>query len=160
MFDTGTISAALTSAKVILDLTKSANDAQLAMKISVEIANLQGRLIDVQQQTLALQAENQDLRDEVRKFKQALEEEQSFDYRYGMYWKTRSGPPKDDFDEKGNEIVTSEILWEGPFCPICKDVNGKAVRFRDYGGVGGGPEHVWVCPVHSDDRFQGPSLES
>jgi hypothetical protein len=159
MFDTATIGAALTSAKVILELAKNANDAQLAMKISSEIANLQARLIDVQQQALALQAENQDLRDDIRKMKRIIEEEESFEYLHGMYWKTRSGPPKQDFDEHGNEIVVSEILWDGPFCPICKDVNKKSVRFRDFGIVmPGGTEHVWVCPVHPDDRFQGPTM--
>jgi hypothetical protein len=50
MFDPTSITAALGSAKVIIDLLKNANDAQLAMKISSEVANLQGRLIDVQQQ--------------------------------------------------------------------------------------------------------------
>jgi hypothetical protein len=74
MFDLATINAALTSAKVILDLARNANDAQLAMKISTEVANVQGKLIDVQQQALALQDENQSLREEVRKLKAKLEE--------------------------------------------------------------------------------------
>ena len=56
MFDPASIVAALTSARNILDLAKNANDAHLAMKISSEVANVQGRLIDVQQQTLALQS--------------------------------------------------------------------------------------------------------
>ena len=79
MFDPASISAALGSAKVILDLLKNANDAQLAIKISTEVANVQGRLIDVQQQALALQNENQDLRDAIRqlnaKFAETVEAE-------------------------------------------------------------------------------------
>ena len=74
MFDPASISAALGSAKVILDLLKNANDAQLAIKISTEVGNVQGRLIDVQQQALALQNENQDLRDEIRQLKAKLAE--------------------------------------------------------------------------------------
>jgi hypothetical protein len=50
MFDPSTISAALGSANAILDLLKNANDAKLAMAISTEVANVQGKLIDVQQQ--------------------------------------------------------------------------------------------------------------
>jgi hypothetical protein len=69
MFDASSITAALGSAKTILDLLKNANDAQLAMKISSEVANLQGKLIDVQQQALALQQDNQQLRGEIEKFR-------------------------------------------------------------------------------------------
>jgi hypothetical protein len=58
MFDPASINAALSSVKSIFDLLKNANDAQLAMKISSEVANVQGRLIDVQQQALALQNDN------------------------------------------------------------------------------------------------------
>jgi hypothetical protein len=69
MIDPASISAALGSAKTMLDFAKGANDAHLAMKISAEVANLQGRLIDVQQQALALQKENHDLNDEIRTLK-------------------------------------------------------------------------------------------
>jgi regulator of replication initiation timing len=72
MFDPTTLGAALSSAKTILDLMKNAKDAQLAIKISSEIANLQGRLIDVQQQVFGLQEENQKLREEARELKAKL----------------------------------------------------------------------------------------
>jgi hypothetical protein len=42
MFDPASISAALGSVKAILDLLKGANDAQLAIRISSEVANVQG----------------------------------------------------------------------------------------------------------------------
>src|SRR5579863_3702710 len=123
MFDPASMTAALGSAKIILDLLKNANDAQLAMKISSEVASLQGRLIDVQQQTLALQNENHELRDQIRQMTRAKEEENSFQFMHGVYWKTRiiRGVHK---DEEGNQI--SEQRWEGPFCPLCKDADGKA----------------------------------
>ena len=41
--------AALTSLRSIMDLARGANDAQLALRISMEIADIQGRLLDVQQ---------------------------------------------------------------------------------------------------------------
>ena len=74
MFDPASIGAALASAKTILELLRNANDAQLALKISSEVANLQGRLIDVQQQALALQNEKQDLLDEIKQLKAKLAE--------------------------------------------------------------------------------------
>jgi hypothetical protein len=74
MFDPTSIGAALTSAKAILELLRNANDAQFAMKISTEIANVQGRLIDVQQQALTLQNENQGLREEIKELKAKMAE--------------------------------------------------------------------------------------
>ena len=62
MFDPLTISSALSSTKTIYDLLKGASDTHLAMKVSSEVANIQGKLIDVQQQTLTIQQENQELR--------------------------------------------------------------------------------------------------
>ena len=73
MFDPATISAALGSVKTILDVLRNANDAQLAMRILGELANVQGKLLDVQQQAIALQNENHGLREEIRQLKTKLE---------------------------------------------------------------------------------------
>jgi len=95
MFDPASITAALGSAKTILDLVKNANDAQLAIKISTEVANVQGKLIDVQQQALALQFDNQQLRAEIDKFR-------SYVQHHSVTWRLRPD---------GTE--------NGPFCPAC-----------------------------------------
>jgi len=95
MFDPASIVAALGSAKTILDLAKGANDAQLAIRISTEVANVQGKLIDVQQQALALQQENQELRAEIEKSR-------SFVQHHSVIWKLRADGTED-----------------GPFCPAC-----------------------------------------
>jgi hypothetical protein len=95
MPDMMAISAALASAKAILDLLKNANDAQLARKISAEVANVQGRLIDVQQQAIELQESNQQLRAELARY-------QSFVHHHSVSWRKR---------DDGTE--------DGPFCPIC-----------------------------------------
>lgn len=95
MFDPASIGAALTSAKAILELLKNANDAQLAMKISGEVATLQGRLIDVQQQVLATQTENEQLRAENQRFK-------TFRFHHNVSWRAQPDGTED-----------------GPFCPVC-----------------------------------------
>ena len=74
MADLASIGAALGSLKTIVELLKNAQDAQLAMKISVELGNIQGRLIDAQQQTLAVQNENQAQREEINQLKANLAE--------------------------------------------------------------------------------------
>jgi hypothetical protein len=103
MFDPTGIGAALTSAKAILDLARNANDAQLAMKISSEVANVQGRLIDVQQQALTLQAENQQLRADVDRFR-------SYVFHHSVNWR-----------------VLPDGSEDGPFCPVCA---GEGVDMR------------------------------
>lgn len=82
------LNAAIASLNAILSLLKNAKDAQLAMSISREVANLQGKLIDVQQQAIGIQDENQRLRDEIRALKHAAEDEESFQFLPGVYWKT------------------------------------------------------------------------
>lgn len=128
MFDPSSIGAAITSAKAILDLLRNANDAQLALKISTEVVHLQSQLLAVQQQALALQSEDQNLRDEIRQMKRAREEENSFQFLHGVYWKTSLLAPSDEDEEDEHGHPIGRTHWEGPFCPLCRDVDGKAVR--------------------------------
>jgi len=115
MFDPATISAALTSARAIVDLLKNANDAQLAMKISSEVANLQSRLIDVQQQAMSLQNENHDLRDQIRQLNAQLTETAEADpcpscRKKG--WHVESTAPADEFAALG----VSRRVYKCSFC--------------------------------------------
>jgi hypothetical protein len=103
MFDPTSIGAALTSAKAILELLRNANDAQLAIKISSEVANVQGRLIEVQQQALALQLENRQLRAEIDKVRSSV------------------------FHHSANWRVLPDGSEDGPFCPVCA---GEGVEMR------------------------------
>jgi hypothetical protein len=99
MADFGGIGIALSGLKTMLDLSKSVHDANIARKISEEVANIQGQLIDVQQQALAIQQENQQLRSELERFK-------SFTYHHSVNWKRLPDGSED-----------------GPFCPVCIAVN-------------------------------------
>jgi hypothetical protein len=102
MFDAASLSAALASLKVIVDLTKSTKDAQLAMTISSEIASIQGKLIDVQQQTLALQDENSQLKEEIRNLKDTSALRARLHFHNGAIWEQ---------EEDGGEA--------GPYCSSC-----------------------------------------
>jgi hypothetical protein len=95
MADLASIGIALGSVKTLFDLAKNAQDTQLAMKISTEVANIQGQLIDLQQRTLSIQQENQELRSEVDRLK-------SFTHHHSVAW--RKKPDGTD---------------DGPFCPVC-----------------------------------------
>jgi hypothetical protein len=158
MFDPASITAALGSVKAILDLLKSAKDVKLATQISSEVGTLQGKLIEVQQQTLLLQKENHDLRDEVRNMKRAAEEEQSFHFEHGVYWKTSVGYAQDDEYEAIHGTKPKEVLWHGPFCPLCKDDKGKAVCLKDR-GERIGTNWVWYCELHGT-VYPAPPMQS
>jgi hypothetical protein len=95
MGDLTSIVAALGSIKTLWDLVKNAQDAQLAMKISGELGNIQAQLISVQQQVLSTQEESQILRKEVERYK-------SFVFHHSVNWRLISSGGED-----------------GPFCPTC-----------------------------------------
>jgi hypothetical protein len=124
MFDPASISAALGSAKAILDLLKGANDAQLAIRISGEVANVQGRLIDVQQQALDIQNENQNLRDEIRQLKARLAETVEAEpcprcHKKG--WHVESSAPDHDFGHAG----INRRVYKCSFCDFTENKLAK-----------------------------------
>jgi hypothetical protein len=98
MFDAATVGGALTSLKAILDLVKTANDAQLAARVSIEVIDAQGKLFDIQLEAQALQAENQQLRAEIEKFRSAR-------FHHPVNWR-----------------VLADGSEDGPFCPVCAGV--------------------------------------
>jgi hypothetical protein len=98
MFDPATMAAALTSLKTILDLAKGANNAQLSIRISSEVAGIQGKLLDVQQQALTLQQENAELKTEL----QQLKKDAVVFLDGGVNWEKRPGD-----------------RYDGPLCPVC-----------------------------------------
>jgi hypothetical protein len=95
MADFGGIGIALSGLKTMLDLSKNVHDGHIARKISEEVANIQGQLIDVQQQALQIQQANQNLQRE-------LDVIRSYKQHDSVIW--RQNPD-------GSE--------EGPFCPVC-----------------------------------------
>jgi hypothetical protein len=103
MADMTAIAGALTSIQTVLALLKNANDGHLAMQISAEIANVQSKLIDVQQQALTLLDSNQKLRAELDKYKTVSQ-------HHSVIWRKR---------DDGSE--------DGPFCPVCSG-EGREMR--------------------------------
>lgn len=106
--------------------------------------------------TLSLQRENQELHDEIRNMKQAADDEKRFQFLHGVYWKTSETLSLRE-DEEGNRIT--ELRWEGPFCPLCKDSEGKAVRLKDVGGYQTGNDRRWECEVHKTE-YRAPTMQS
>jgi hypothetical protein len=136
MFDPTAMTAALGSIKTIFDLLKDANDTQLAVKINAEVANVQGRLIDLQQQALTIQSENQELRAEIAKSK-------SYVQHHSVIWKLRSDGSQD-----------------GPFCPACIGENRemRLVLVPHFDQTR--PFWSVYCPTsHLDHRVKAPALK-
>jgi len=93
--DGSSIIAALGGLKSIAEIVKTASDTKLALKINSEIADVQARLIEVQQQALELQGSNNTLRREI-------ERSRAYRQHDSVIWKL-----KGDYTE------------DGPFCPVC-----------------------------------------
>jgi hypothetical protein len=106
---------------------------------------------------LLSQAENHELRDKVRRLEKTIEEEKSFQFMHGVYWNVSTVLTVDE-DEEGNRIKADH--WDGPFCPLCKDMNGKAVRLKNTGQTSRrGAYVVWECEVHHTD-YEAPPMDS
>ncbi len=91
----------------VLETIKDA--VKLAQKLgNVEIAQA---LIDAQQAALDLMGENQSLRNEVARLKEALELQGTVKYDDGAYW-----------SENGDR--------DGPFCTKCWDADEKLIRMK------------------------------
>jgi hypothetical protein len=101
--DGASIIAALSGLKSIAEIAKTATDTKLALKINSEIADVQARLIEVQQQALALQESNNALRKEIEKSR-------AYRHHDSVIWKLK---------EDGKE--------DGPFCPVCM---GEGIEMR------------------------------
>ncbi len=95
MAELASIGAALSTVKTLWDLAKNVKDASVGMKITAELGNIQGQLIDVQQKAISIQQKNQELHDELQRYK-------SFTFHHSVAWRRLPDSPQD-----------------GPFCPIC-----------------------------------------
>jgi hypothetical protein len=128
------ITGALTSLKAILDLAKSANDAQLAIKISSEVIEAQSKLLTTQQQAFAMFAENEQLRNELAKYK-------IFGFHHSVHW--RKLPDGD--------------LEDGPFCPVCL-AEGVEMRLHLRSSHVDGKHLNFQCPkVHPGPSTREPN---
>lgn len=129
MLELASLSAALGSVKNIYDLLKGANDAQLAMKVSAEVASIQGRLIEVQQQAIILQEENQSLKAEIDKAR-------SYTHHHSVTWRKIADNKED-----------------GPFCSTCIG-EGREMRLVLIPHVdqSGDCWSVWCPKGHIDPR--------
>lgn len=127
--DATAISAALGSLKTILEMMKGVSDLKLATAVNAEVVNIQAKLIDTQQQTLAIQEENRQLRLEVERSK-------SYVHHHSVTWKKIHDTKED-----------------GPFCPTCIG-EGREMRLTPKPNVSQETD-VWFlwCPRgHLDPR--------
>lgn len=136
MFDPTILTAALGSLKIVIDLVKNANDAQLALKVSSEVVNIQARLLTVQQQAIEIQAENLRLTEENSRLRKAMDVDERLRVEGGMYWLSREGNQDD-----------------GPFCTACWDSRSKLVRIQPARVMG--IDNGQTCPVCGTQFLEG-----
>lgn len=98
MPDPGTITAAVSAIKSVVDLAGKVNQTEIRVKLQEHILDLQSRLLELPAQIAALQEEKAALA--------AAASVRDLTFKDGMYW---------DGDD-------------GPFCPSCVDGEGKRSR--------------------------------
>ena len=113
MFDLQTISAALDLLKGIARITKDIKNVELQQQIS----GLMSKLLEVQQALATMQDENQSLREEIRRLREAEGIKSTLEFEGDVYWR------------KAGE------KYEGPFCPTCFDANQQLIRLHRVEGI-------------------------
>jgi hypothetical protein len=109
MIDLASFSAALGSAKVVLEIGRSINDANVSRQVVSAIIDPKYKLLDVQGAALQLQEENQNLRKQLDAVNDGKEFRESLEFQRTRYHRKT---------DKGEEV----------YCSQCLDVDGKRVR--------------------------------
>jgi len=97
---TGTISGVLGVLREVVGLARKAGNHELNEKV----ADLQGRILDIQTQLIELTNDNQALRQRISDLDQATEIGKEMKYEESVYWRVQD-----------NKRI------DGPFCPVCWD---------------------------------------
>jgi hypothetical protein len=108
--DISYISAALAGINHVLTIGKTITDQKVATEINSALVDITSKLIQAQQQTMEVQAENYKLIEEIKDLKAKEDFQSRVTLHDGAYWKRR---------EDGTE--------EGPFCPSCWGLDKKLV---------------------------------
>jgi hypothetical protein len=145
----------LAGLRAAVELTRALRDAAKAGTLKQDefagrVGEIYDYITDSKDALVDAKDQIQDLKDEIRKLKAAADEEESFQFLHGVYWKPLSVRVHDEEFEAIHGAEKYEVRWDGPFCPLCKDDNGKAVRLQDRGGYreqGGGDRSFW-CEIH------------
>lgn len=149
------ISAALSSAKALLDIAKGAVDARDDAKVRGALADLQLKLFDAMSAALAAQEKNAalleqtaELRRELQELKQKSEERDRYTLTQlcaGAY-AYANDPAQDGKSEPAHYL-----------CQACFDKGVKAVL--RYTPPRMGSDGSWVCPEQKEHRIQHHGTE-
>jgi hypothetical protein len=153
------IVAGAAALKTAVELTRALRDAAKAGTIKPEefagrVGEIYDNIIDSKDALSDAKDEIRDLKDQLRALKGAADDEKRFRFMHGVYWKT-SDVLSLDKDENGNRITQTH--WDGPFCPVCRDVNGIAVRLKDERGYQNSPDRSWLCEIHLT-QYRAPTM--
>jgi hypothetical protein len=155
------IVVALSGLKTAADLTRMLRDGLKSGQVktneaAARIGDIYDAIVDSKDALNDAKDEIVRLQDEVKKLNKAADEEHSFTFEHGVYWKTsevqtsrREGP---------EQTPVREIRYHGPFCPLCKDVNQQAVHLKHDGIMQDGTQHIWFCEVHKSD-YIAPTMQ-
>jgi hypothetical protein len=137
--DISYISAALAGMTQVLNIGKTIEDQKVVTAINSAVVEITSKLIEAQRQIVAVQEENQRLREQLRALQDVNRLESLVSFHHGAYWTKR---------EDGSE--------EGPFCPSCWGLEKKLV-YPSVSNSNVDPMEL-VCTLHEKSkRFRVPT---
>jgi hypothetical protein len=144
-----TLGTALSSLKTIADIANTISNTQLRSELNGKIGDLQSAIFNARQQSLEMQDKYEAALREVKNLRAKLNSKESEVFLHGVWWLTSSC-----FDEQQSEMEGKQIyytVYDGPYCPLCKEINQKFVHLKPNGQTGPSGTFVYDCEVHNTD---------
>lgn len=140
----------------IASLADKINNIQLRQEMNGKIADLQGAMIKARTESIDILDKYEAALKENKRLREQLDEKACQVFLHGVWWKTASV-----FDEEQSEIDDKRIfntVYDGPYCPLCKERDEKWVHLTPNGQIGAARGTlVYECEIHKTD-YEAPPM--
>jgi hypothetical protein len=136
-------------------LTGKIGDAKVRQELNGKIADLQSAVIQARQQSIEIQEKYDSAIREMKALKGQLEEKGREVFLHGVWWLTTEYRDNEESERQQEEIYNTS--WDGPYCPLCKEKDGKWIHLKPNGQTAPNDRFVYECEVHNTD-YESPTM--
>jgi len=140
----------------IASLAEKINNVQLRQEMNGKIADLQSAVIRARTESIEILDKYEAVLKENKRLQEQIDERASEVFLHGVWWKTSSV-----FDRERSEIEDRpihDLVYDGPYCPLCKERDQKWVHLKRNGQSGAARGTlVYECEIHKTE-YEAPSM--
>ncbi len=150
-----TLTSAIAGINALAGLTGKIGDAKVRQELNGKIADLQSAVIQARQQSIEIQEKYDSAIREMKALKGQLEEKGREVFLHGVWWLTTEYRDNEESERQQEEIYNTS--WDGPYCPLCKEKDGKWIHLKPNGQTAPNDRFVYECEVHNTD-YESPTM--